>query len=302
MAAKLVSVFGGTGFLGRRVVRHLVAAGMRVRVVAHHPVKPEGWEDGNIELQPTDIQDTTAVAAAVAGAQAVVNAVSLYVETRDASFAAIHVDGAERLARLARDAGVERLVHISGIGADPGSPSRYVAARGLGEQRVRLAFPQATLLRPSVLFGSGDAFLSTLDGITRLPVVPLFGAGRTRLQPVHVDDVAAAVVRILERADTAGRVFELGGGRVCTYREILDNDPRLPAPPAASLAGTLRALDGTGRALAAMLPRPPLTRDQAVLKAQRPAYYLISPVIQSPRWSGPGIPLMMAVCYTPTIL
>jgi NADH dehydrogenase len=204
MAAKFVCVFGGTGFLGRRIVRHLAAAGMRVRVVARRPARPEGLEVGNIELQAADIRDAAAVATAVAGARAVVNAVSLYVETRDISFAAIHVDGAERLARLARDAGVERLVHVSGIGADPGSSSRYVAARGLGELRVRSAFPQATALRPSVLFGAGDTFLSTLDGITRLPVVPLFGAGRTRLQPVHVDDVAGAVVRILQRPDTAG--------------------------------------------------------------------------------------------------
>lgn len=266
MPGSLATVFGGTGFLGRRIVRHLADGGWRVRVAARRPEVPAGADPDRVEVRVADIRDEEEVAAALEGAEAAVNAVSLYVETAGLSFQAIHVEGAERLARSAAAAGVTRLVHISGIGSDPGSPSAYVAARGEGERRVREAFPGATVLRPSVLFGPGDAFLSALDGITRLPVVPLFGSGGTRLQPVFVADVAAAVVRALARPETAGEVFELGGGEVVTYREALEKvlayrhrwRPLIPVPFA------------VWRALAAalsVLPNPPLTRDQLALLA-----------------------------------
>ena len=261
----LIAVFGGSGFLGRFIVRRLAEAGMDVRVVARNPATIGAGETyGRIESRPADIRDEAAVRAALDGADGAVNAVSLYVETRHARFDAVHVDGAERLARLTGEAGLRTLVHISGIGVDTASPSAYVRARARGEDAVRAAFPAAVILRPSVIFGPGDAFLSTLASIARAPVIPLFGAGRMQLQPVHVDDVARAVVRAVDEPATRGRVFELGGAEILSYREILQavlehsgrRRPLLPVPfPVWHLIATL----------AAVLPQPPLTRDQLIL-------------------------------------
>jgi NADH dehydrogenase len=149
--------------------------------------------------------------------------VSLYVESRDATYQAVHVEGAARLARAAAEAGLQRLVHISGIGADARSTSAYIRARGEGEDAVRSGFPGATILRPSVMFGPDDAFLTTLIGLVqRLPIVPLFGDGSTRLQPVHVEDVAAAVAIVLTTSDSPAPTHELGGPEVFSYRSLLE--------------------------------------------------------------------------------
>jgi uncharacterized protein YbjT (DUF2867 family) len=192
-------VFGGTGFLERRIVRRLLGRGFAVRVAARHPerVRAVFWSDQPVPLAvAADVQDEAAVAAALAGTHGAVNAVSLYVETGRTSFDAVHVDGAARLARLAREAGVERLVHVSGIGADPGSAAPYIRARGRGELAVTEAFGAATLIRPAVMFGPDDAFLTRLVKLVRtLPVYPMFGRGQTRLQPVYVTDVAEAIAR-----------------------------------------------------------------------------------------------------------
>ncbi|MEF8793128.1 complex I NDUFA9 subunit family protein [Thiohalorhabdus sp.] len=266
MAGERVTVFGGTGFLGRRVVRRLAGEGWRVRVAAQHPAVPDGADPTRTEPVRADIRQEREVAEALEGADAAVNVVSLYVEQGSTTFQAIHVDGAARVARRAREAGVARLAHVSGIGSDPDAGSPYVAARGRSELAVRDAFPGANLLRPSVLFGPDDAFLRNLAAITRLPVVPLFGRGRTRLQPVYVGDVATAFARLLGDPGTAGRTHELGGGAVYTYREILElilahqgrRRPLLPVPFAAWR--TLAALAG-------LLPDPPLTTDQVALMA-----------------------------------
>ncbi|PXX99712.1 complex I NDUFA9 subunit family protein [Halomonas sp. LBP4] len=260
-----ITVFGGTGFLGRAIVRELADAGQAVRIAARHPALPDWAEDGDrLEPVTADIRDEASTAAALAGASATVNAVSLYVESRQASFEAIHVEGASRLARLARLAGIERLVQISGIGATPHSASAYVRARARGEAAVLEALPRAIIVRPSVLFGPGDAFLSTLAGLTRLPLIPLFGHGETRLQPVHVVDVARALIRLLGEPLTERRLFELGGPDVMRYREILElvlahlkRDRRLLPVPFVAWR--------TLAALASALPSPPLTRDQVIL-------------------------------------
>src|ERR1700730_4630252 len=163
----------------------------------------------------------SAVASAVSGAWAVVNAVSLYVEHKQSTFQSVHVDAAQRVAMLARQAGVETLVHISGIGADAGSASPYIRSRGRGEAAVLNAFPSAKLIRPAVMFGPGDAFLTPL--LTRLrhmPVFPMFGSGATRLQPAYVEDVAEAIVRVL-RAPAVHQLYELAGPRVYPYQLLL---------------------------------------------------------------------------------
>lgn len=219
-----VAVFGGTGFLGRRIVKGLLDAGAHVRAVSRHPERAERpFEDARLEARQADIHDAASVSSAVEGAGAAVNAVSLYAESGGTTFHSVHVSGAERLARLCREHGVRRLVQISGIGADPGSGSRYIRARGEGELAAHEAFPDATVIRPSVMFGPDDGFLTTLvQLVRRLPVIPLFGRGETRLQPVHVADVAQAVATTLSSPETAGQTYELGGPRIFTYRELVE--------------------------------------------------------------------------------
>ncbi|MCF7220726.1 complex I NDUFA9 subunit family protein [Marilutibacter chinensis] len=222
MDNRTITVFGGTGFLGSEIVRRLASSGARVRIAARHP---DALDLGELRPEPervkVDIRDASAIAAAMTGAWGAVNAVSLYVEHGDLDFGTIHVDGARTVARCARQAGVTRLVHVSGIGADPASASRFVRARAYGERAVRGTFTTATILRPSTMFGPDDALLSSLERVTRLPVVPLFGSGDTRLQPAYVRDVAAAAAAVIERPDTQDRVFELGGATVHTYRELV---------------------------------------------------------------------------------
>ncbi len=238
---------------------------MRVRIAARHPRALDLAEArGQIALQRADVRDEDSVAEALKGATGVVNAVGLYVEQGQATFRAIHEEGAERVARRAGEAGIRRLIHISGIGVDPASASNYVRARAYGEQRVREVFPNATLLRPSVLFGPNDAFLNSLKTVTRLPIVPLFGRGSTRLQPVYVEDVARAVLQVLEMPDTNGRTFELGGARAYRYRDIIKRvlthlGRRRLLLPVPFVVWRLLAR------IASLLPNTPLTLDQVIL-------------------------------------
>ena len=221
-----VSVFGGTGFLGRRLVQRLAAEGATVRVAVRHPdrarsaLRAAGLD--RVTVFRADVRDQASVAAAVAGADAVVNAVSAYVEKGGVTFEAVHEQGAKTVAREAAAAGVARFVLVSGIGADPESGSPYIRARGRGEQAVQQAFPGATIVRPSAMFGPGDALFGTLAHLARLlPVLPLIGGGRTRLQPVYVEDVAEAIARMLADPGTAGRTYELAGPDVYTLRELV---------------------------------------------------------------------------------
>ena len=254
-----VTVFGGTGFLGRRVVRRLSGHGFALRVAARHP--PTSGDDDFVR---TDIEDPASVEAALAGAWGAVNAVSLYVERGDKTFHAVHVAAAERVAALAHNAGVTRLVHVSGLGADPRSTSAYIRSRGQGEEAVRSVFPEAVIVRPSVMFGPDDAFLAPLRTMTeRFPVFPMFGQGQTLLQPNHVEDVAEAIARIMA-TEARARLYEFGGPRALSYRDILQTVARraearpwlVPVPFA-----LWRAL-GTA---AEMLPSPPITRNQVEL-------------------------------------
>ena len=266
MSRPTVTVFGATGFLGGAVVSRLVDAGMTVRVAARHPERLAVREStADIVPVAADVRSGENVTTAVEGAQAVVNAVGLYVERGAETFDAVHVQGAAAVAKLAARAGVEKLIHVSGIGADPGSASSYVRARARGERVVLDRFPGATIVRPSVLFGAGDAFLNTIDAITRAaPVFPLFGDGRTRLQPVFVGDVGEGIFRLIDGDGHAGRICEFGGPDIYTYREVVNLVLRfrrrrrllIPVP---------FALWSAQARLLSLLPAPPLTEDQVIL-------------------------------------
>lgn len=288
MDKSLVVVFGGTGYLGTHIVRQLQEAGYRVRIAARSPeTRVPGDPEFQIEGCEADILDEVSVTRAIEDADAVINAVSLYVEhSPELTFEAIHVDGAVRLARCCKEAGIPKLVHISGLNADPHSRSPYVSARGRGENQVRETFPEVIVLRPSTLFGGGQGLVVTLKALTRLPVVPMFGRGETRLQPVHVNDVAKAATQVLEEPDAPGHIYELGGPQVLSYRDLL-NVVMGQTHHHRPLVAVPFPLWHVGARVLSILPNPPLTRDQLIL-------------MESDNRVGPGARTFKTLGITPT--
>ena len=226
MARGLVTVFGGSGFIGRYVVQRLARAGWQVRVAVRRPdealfLKTAG-DVGQVTPVAANIRDDRSVAAAVAGADAVVNHVGILYQSGRQKFDAVQAKGAARVAAAAKAAGATRFVQISAIGADPSSDSLYARSKAEGEQAVKLTFPGATILRPSIVFGPEDDFFNRFARMAMLsPALPLIGGGQTKFQPVYVADVAAAVERVLEDAGTSGKTYELGGARTYAFRDLL---------------------------------------------------------------------------------
>lgn len=221
---KLVTIYGGGGFVGRYIARRLAQAGWRVRVAVRRPnealfVRPYGVP-GQVEPIFCNIRDDASVRAAMVGADAVVNCVGILNAVGRQSFAAVQAEGAARVARIAAETGVGHLVQLSAIGADAVSESDYARTKAEGEAAVLAAFPGAVILRPSVIFGPEDGFFNRFAAMSRMgPVLPVVGAN-TRFQPVYVDDVAqAAVLGVTGKA--APGVYELGGPDVATFRDLM---------------------------------------------------------------------------------
>jgi uncharacterized protein YbjT (DUF2867 family) len=261
-----VAVLGGSGFIGRYVVKRLAERGEVVTVGGRHAADAKylrlKGEVGQVGLVNLAIGDEALLPAFVAGNDAVVNLVGILREGSGQRFDIAHHVGPARLARLAREAGVARFVHISAIGADPRASSLYARTKAAGEEAVRDAFPTATILRPSVVFGPEDQFFNRLATVATIsPIIPLIGGGHTRLQPVYVGDVAKAVMRCLDDPTTAGRIYELGGPRVYSLRaltELLLDEIRRKR----LLIDLPFGLAKLQARLMALLPNPPLTPDQ----------------------------------------
>ena len=272
MATRSVAtVFGGSGFIGRYIVKRLTHKGFVVRVAVRDPeralfLKPMGAVGQVVPLYASLTNEPT-VHRAVDGADLVVNTVGILAENRAGDFHRIHAEGVGRIGRLAAAAGVARVVHISAIGADPDAASRYAATKGIGEALLREAFPTATILRPSLVFGPEDALFNRFAGMARLmPIMPVI-CGDTRFQPVYVGDVADAVMAALAQADTAGSIYELGGPRVLTFRELLayilketGRKRRLVDVPMGLARLQARIME--------LVPGKPLTRDQLLMLQQ----------------------------------
>ena len=265
---KVATVFGGTGFIGRYVVQRLANLDYVVRVATSHPsagrfLQTQG-RVGQIVPLAASVTDPGAIARAVAGADLVVNLVGILHERKPGDFQRLQAEGAGTVARLSAEAGVERLVQISAIGADPASPSQYGRTKAAGEAAVRAAFPGAVILRPSIVFGPEDQFFNRFAGMARLlPFMPVV-AGETRFQPVYVGDVADAVVAAATQADAPGQTYELGGPRVISFRDLL----RFILDTTGHRRPMLDVPDGLVRLQARLseyLPNPPLTRDQLVM-------------------------------------
>lgn len=222
--SKLVTIYGGSGFVGRYIARRMARAGWRVRVAVRRPneaifVKPYGVV-GQVEPVLCNIRDDASVAQVMAGADAVVNCVGILATNGNNTFDAVHVEGAARVARIAAEQGVARMVQISAIGADGQSESDYARTKSLGESAVLEHMPDAVILRPSIVFGAEDGFFNRFAAMTRMgPILPVVGAG-TRFQPVYVDDVAKAAEAALT-GDVASGIYELGGPEVRTFRELM---------------------------------------------------------------------------------
>ncbi|NWG44945.1 MAG: complex I NDUFA9 subunit family protein [Alphaproteobacteria bacterium] len=272
---EIVTVIGASGFLGRYVVQTLAQAGYRIRAVQRHPnralfLRPLGWV-GQIELVRGYVADEAALRRAILHSDAVVNLVGILYEEGSQRFETVQAEGAERIARIAAEAGIGAFVQVSAIGARRGSASAYAATKARGEAAVRAAVPSARILRPSILFGPEDDFFNRFADMARYsPVLPLIGGGRTRFQPAYVADVARAVLGALTLPSTAGRIFELGGQRIYTFRELMELILRvthrkrllLPLPfPLATIIAALAQMSPTR-----LLGMPPLlTTDQVEL-------------------------------------
>jgi len=262
-----ITVFGGTGFIGRHLVPLLFQSGATVRVALRHPGRVQITTEAAqaAEYIQADVLDDAAAGAAIAGTGAVVNLVGILSETATQTYRAIHVEGARRVALAAQRHGVRRLIHISALGASPTSPAVSDRTKAEGEQAVREIFPQATIVRPSLAFGEDDHFFSRFAAMIRTsPILPLIGGGTTKFQPVFVGDLTAGLLELLKRPDTAAKTYEFGGPLVYSFKALLEllltalNRRRVLIPISFALAEMQAGL-------LELLPNPPLTRDQVRL-------------------------------------
>ncbi len=270
----LVVVFGGSGFIGKQVVRALARAGKRVRVAMRRPhlghELPVMGDVGQIQLVQANVRFAESVVRAIEGADAAVNLVAVLHENGKQNFEALHVEAARGIAEAAARAGVVRLIHMSALGAAP-KGARYARTKDRGEGAVLDALPSATILRPSIVFGPEDKFFNRFARMATIaPVLPLIGGGKTKFQPVFVGDVADAVLAALDSREAQGRVYELGGPRIYTFKQLLNfvtaeiGRPRLLAPLPFFLAHPLGLLLGGGFKLIPFVD-PPLTGDQVTM-------------------------------------
>jgi len=268
----LVTVFGGSGFLGAQVVRALARQGWRVRVAVRQPGR--GYKlrmlgnVGQIQVVQANARDPQSIARALDGAQACVNLVGVLYESGRQKFASVHAMGARNIAAAAKAAGVARFIQVSAIGAAETSSSIYARTKAQGEAAVRQVIPDATIVRPSIIFGQGDGFFNRFAALARVsPVLPLIGGGKTRFQPVFVGDVAAAIAACLTDEATAGKTYELGGPAIYSFKALLEMVRRETgrSPVLLPIPFVLAELIGVAGQIQALVMPPILTVDQVAL-------------------------------------
>lgn len=268
----LVTVFGGSGFIGGQTVRQLARAGWRIRVAVRNPNLAHAMrlhgDVGQIDIVQANVRNEPSLRRALEGADVAINLVGILAEGGRQGFQAVHVMGARNVAAAAKAQGVARLVQMSAIGADDASPSKYARTKAMGEAAAREAFPGAVVVRPSIVFGADDDFFNRFAAMAQLsPVLPLIGGGHSCFQPVYVGDVAQALALVAGAAEAEGRTYELGGPGVFSFRQLMElmlteiGKRRFLAPvpwPIASLMGAAGDLAG-------LLITPPITADQVLL-------------------------------------
>ena len=290
MARKIITVFGGSGFIGRHLVRRLAAKGYAVRAAvrdvegAAH-LKPMG-DAGQVVAWPTDIKNLASVRAAIEGSYAVINLVGILSPWGKQTFDAVHVEGARNVATVASALGIKRLIHMSALGASLKSESRYAQTKAMGESAVSDIYPSATIMRPSVVFGPEDRFFNIFASLTRFsvtlpvigaPIIPkielggehgisidFFGKGGPAFQPVYVGDVAEAMVNALEDSSTAGQTYELGGPAQYSFKALMEIILSVTGRSRILMPVCFTAAELVGFFIE-KLPKPWLTRDQVAL-------------------------------------
>lgn len=280
MTKGLVTIFGGSGFVGRYAARQLVKAGWRVRVACRRPglagdvrlAGTPGW----VDIVQANVRNRESIARAIEGADAVVNLVGILYESGQQSFDGSQAEGAKNVAEMAAGAGITRFVLVSAIGADKGSKSKYARTKAEAEASVRAAIPGAVILRPSIVFGPEDQFFNRFAAMTKSsPFLPAIGGGKTRVQPVYAGDVAEAIAAAIERKDSPGKTYELGGPRTYSFSELYDFilktvvRKRLKLPLPFFVAKPIGLFTGAvfryGIVVAPILGAPPITGDQVEL-------------------------------------
>ncbi len=269
MEQRVITIVGGTGFLGKYVVQRLARAGFRLRVVSRNPVRTTDLKTsgqvGQIALIAGDITNPETYASAIQGSYAVINLVGIMCERGKQNFSGVHSVGAEKLAIAAKAAGVSRFIQVSALGVEHELGSSYARSKFLGERAVILAFPEATILRPSVMFGPEDNFFNKFAKMASIsPALPIIGGGQTLFQPVYVDDVACAIETCLSKPETKGHTYELGGPQVYTMKQLIEYILLLTGRSRCVTSipfGIASCLGGIGE----WMPTPPLTRDQVKL-------------------------------------
>ena len=290
MKNRTVTVIGATGFLGRHTVRALAKAGWRIKAASRHPargffLRPLG-SVGQIELVKCDVTDADSIGAAIRGSDAAVNLTGILFE-KGQSFEDVQAAGAANVAEAAAAARLSALVHVSAIGADPHSDSAYARTKAEGEEAVRRNFPNAVILRPSIVFGPEDSFFNKFAGMARyFPALPLIGGGKTRFQPVFVGNVAAAIAAGLDNPAARGRTFELGGPGVYSFKELMEIILRQTGRERALIPLPFR-LASIMAVFLQLLPGPVLTMDQVRL-------------LKKDNVAGPGVPGLADLGITPT--
>jgi len=268
-AGRLVTVFGGSGFVGRYVVRELARDGWRVRVAVRKPTQAYFLKTigdvGQVQIVQANLRDAESIVRACEGADAVINMVGILFETGRQRFATLQHQGALWAAQAAERALASQFIQISAIGADADNEAEYMQTKAAGEEAVRSVMPQATIIRPSLVFGTEDEFFNRFAFLsTILPVMPAFGGGTTRFQPVYVLDLARGIANALLDPAARGETFEIGGPKIYTLKEIYElvletvERPR----PIVPVPWALARLQGS---LLSLLPNPPLTREQVVM-------------------------------------
>ncbi|MGQ9366605.1 complex I NDUFA9 subunit family protein [Azospirillum sp. ST 5-10] len=292
---KVITVFGGSGFVGRHLIRRLARTGAVVRIAVRSPSRANFLKTagavGQIVPIACDIRKDESVALALKGADMAVNLIGTLYDRAPWTFQTAHVDGPARIARVAKAAGVERLVHVSAIGADARAAAGYARSKAAGEQAVLDAFPEATILRPSIIFGPEDHFFNRFAAMAQVsPVLPLIGGGQTRFQPVYVGDVAEAITNALHSDAARGRTYELAGPGTYTFRQLMERMlveirrkrwlVALPWGLSETVGGLLEKVP---------LLDPLLTRDQVEM-------------LKRDNVAGPGTPGLTDLGVTPTAL
>jgi len=269
MRNKIVTIIGGTGFVGRYVVKLLAEQGYSIRVIARDPeaasyLKTAG-DVGQISLVSGNLAKPESLIGKLDNSWAVINLVGVLFESGKQNFSSLHAQGAEKLAQLAKQAGAERFVQISAIGADKIVKSKYANTKLTGEKAVKAAFPEATIIRPSIIFGVEDQFFNLFAGMSRFsPILPLIGGGVSKFQPIYVVDVAKAILAVLQNKDSLGEIYEIGGAKIYSFKEILEFICKITGRKRCllNISFTLAGVIGY---FGELLPKPPLTRDQLAM-------------------------------------